>query len=153
MPDGLDALQARRSRRATAARRAGLPPSRNQPATSPVAVPIPAEDTLAGDRAGAPPAAAGPAAVPGSEETPSSATAEADRLVKTTIHFGAAEDRFLDEVSYAGKTAHPKVDASRSAVARLALRRLTEQMTPEEIVTELRRRTPTTTGTGRKRLS
>lgn len=59
-------------------------------------------------------------------------------LVKTTMHIGEAEDAFLDSVHSTARLARPKVDASRSAVVRLAISRLAQQMTTDEIVAELR---------------
>jgi hypothetical protein len=127
-------------------------PSRNRPASKPVTV---SDKSGAADEDVAEVPAEPPRRPVGdrpSKRAPASASVIIDELVKTTIHFGSEEDRFLDEVNFAGKRARPKVDASRSAVARLALRRLAEQMTSDEIVDELRRRAPTATATGRKRL-
>jgi hypothetical protein len=114
-------------------RRQGIPPSRTGARTDLVAVPptTPAERPMA---------------------PPKSAPVEFDELVKTTIHLGKADDALLNLVSFTGKQSTPKVDASRSAVVRLALRRLAEAMTPEEIVGELRRKAPKTGAPGRPRL-
>lgn len=73
-------------------------------------------------------------------------------LVRSTIHFGAAQDRFLNTVAHAGRMNRPKTDASRSAVTRLAVERLEREMTPEQIVAELASRAAGTTRPGRKRL-
>jgi len=50
-----------------------------------------------------------------------------------------------------GLTARPKVDISRSAVVRLALRRLMDEMSPTEVKTLLTRQEVRSTGPGRKR--
>lgn len=84
---------------------------------------------------------------------PKSATVEVDPLVKTTIHLGRTDDALLNWVSFTGKQATPKVDVSRSAVVRLALRHLAEAMTPEQIVAEVSRTTPAPGAAGRPRLS
>lgn len=124
------------------ARRQGIPPSRTGARTDLVAFP----PAATAERLVTPPTA--------SAAAPRSATVEVDELVKTTIHLGRADDALLNLVSFTGKQSTPKVDASRSAVARLALRRLAEAMTPEEIVEELRRKAPRETGlAGRPRLS
>lgn len=145
MPDGLDALDTQREQRAAAAtRRSGLPRSRNQPASNLVPVPIRSDKQPAADQ---------PKAVASTPERgPAPAQVVASPLVKTTVHLGASEDYFLDEVSFAGRRARPKVDASRSAVVRLALRRLSEQMTATDILEDLRCQALPTATPGRKRL-
>lgn len=50
-----------------------------------------------------------------------------------------------------GLTSRPKVDVSRSAVVRLALRRLMDEMSPSEVKTLLERQTVHRAGPGRKR--
>lgn len=145
MPDGLDILDAKRERRATT-RRAGVPPSQNQPATA--AVPVRSGELSSAD---VEPAQSAPSSTPAPSST--SETVDVEQLVKTTIHLNAADDRFLDEVSFVGRRAQPKVDASRSAVTRLALRRLAAHMTPDEIVDDLRRGISNSSGAGRKRLA
>lgn len=125
------------------ARRQGIPPSRTGARTDIVVFPPAAVD----ERPAAPPNA--PTAV---EAAPQSATVEVNDLVKTTIHLGKANDDLLNLVSFTGKQSTPKVDASRSAVVRLAIRHLAEAMTPEEIVEELRRTAPADK-IGRPRLS
>lgn len=118
------------------ARRRGIPPSRTGARTDLVAFPSAA------------------AAAPKAPAAPAAARGQIDELVKTTIHLSKADDALLNLVSFTGKQSTPKVDASRSAVARLALRHLAEAMTPEEIVEELRRKAPPQAGSvGRPRLS
>lgn len=71
--------------------------------------------------------------------------------VKLTFYVDEDMDRYLEEVRIHGLTDRPKVDISRSAVVRLALRRLREEMTAEQVKTLLAAQ-PTDTGrTGRKR--
>lgn len=128
-------------------KRTGIPPSR-----------VGAPSVLAVPRAVNPPAAAtrNPpttaesvvAAAPASS-APTIPTGRPEPLVKTTVHLAEAEDEFLNLVSYTGKQARPRVDASRSAIVRLAISQLAESKTPPEIVAELRRRSPA--GPGRPR--
>ena len=58
---------------------------------------------------------------------------------------------FLEEARIAGLVSRPKLDISKSAVVRLALRRLQEDMTIEEIRELLRSQPTDPTKTGRKR--
>ncbi len=126
------------------ARRQGIPPSRTGARTDLVVFP----PGVADER---PPASSKPPAA--AKAAPKSTTVEVNELVKTTIHLGKVTDDLLNLVSFTGKQATPKVDASRSAVVRLALRHLASAMTPEEIVEELRRTAPETDKAGRPRLS
>lgn len=80
------------------------------------------------------------------------APAAIEALVRATIHFGGSQDRFLNTVAHAGRMNRPKVDASRSAVTRLAIERLEQEMTAEQIISELASRASATTRPGRKRL-
>ncbi len=121
------------------ARRQGIPPSRTGARTDLVAL-TPKTD--------APVTPSGPASQSVSRETP----AEVNGLVKTTIHLGKTDDTLLNLVSYTGKQSTPKVDASRSAVVRLALRHLAQAMTPEQIVEELRLKSSPMNSVGRPRL-
>ncbi len=72
-------------------------------------------------------------------------------LTKVSIYLDEASDTFLETVCTAARFAKPRVDATRSAVVRLALKRLAQQMHPAELVTELQRKAATHTGPGRKR--
>lgn len=121
------------------ARRQGIPPSRTGARTDLVALPPKA------DASATPPT---PAPQPVSRET----TAEINDLVKTTIHLGKTDDTLLNLISYTGKQSTPKVDASRSAVVRLALRHLAKAMTPEQIIEELRPKSSSINSVGRPRL-
>lgn len=58
---------------------------------------------------------------------------------------------FLEEARIAGLVSRPKLDISKSAVVRLALRRLQQDMTIEEIRDLLRSQPTDPTKTGRKR--
>lgn len=87
------------------------------------------------------------AASPGRTPTPTAVQPP----VKLTFYVDEELDRYLENVRIQGLTARPKVDISRSAVVRLALRRLQDEMTPEQVKTLLAAQ-PTETGrTGRKR--
>jgi Arc/MetJ-type ribon-helix-helix transcriptional regulator len=58
---------------------------------------------------------------------------------------------FLEEARIAGLVSRPKLDISKSAVVRLALRRLQQDMTIEEIRELLRSQPTDPTKMGRKR--
>ena len=62
-----------------------------------------------------------------------------------------ATDAYLETVRAAARTARPRVDATRSAVVRVALNRLAEQIGPADVVAELQRNAAGHTGPGRKR--
>lgn len=154
MPDGLDRLE---SRRATKSR--SIPPPRNKPRTTPVPVkaaddPGPGSDAAATDvvkdRETKPKSS--PGAGPKRRQQPArDAPPAVERLSKHTIHLGPAEDDFLEDVFLAGRRhSGGRVDANRSAVVRLALRRLAAEQTPSQIVEEIRAGT-TKQGTGRPR--
>ncbi|GAA5036935.1 hypothetical protein GCM10023258_39930 [Terrabacter aeriphilus] len=68
---------------------------------------------------------------------PSQTPATAAPLIRSTVHLNPAEDRYLERISFAGKSASPKVDISRSAVVRLAITKLEEAMSDDEIVAAL----------------
>lgn len=174
MPDGLDALE---NRRPSTNRR--IPPSRHKPRTTPVPVkaaeevaadtPPAAEAKPAKARESAGPAA--PAETPGTP-SPSKTNSKAvtppkkasspsakdaseapvvERLAKHTIHLGSVEDEFLEDVFIAGRRSKAgRVDANRSAVVRLALRRLADEQTPAQIVDTIRKGT-SKPATGRPR--
>lgn len=122
------------------ARRQGIPPSRTGARTDLVALP-PKDDAPV-----TPPA-------PASQPVSRAAATVVNDLMKTTIHLGKTDDTLLNLINYTGKQSTPKVDASRSAVVRLALRHLTQAMTPEQIVEELRLKSSQTNSVGRPRLS
>lgn len=55
----------------------------------------------------------------------------------STIYFDEETDDFLEEVSIAGRRTKPRID-SRSAIARFAMRRLMNEMSPEEVIAAIR---------------
>lgn len=141
------------------------------PADSPVAEPevqaiptsTPAVDTTAvaqpnESSPAAEPAAATPSAsIQGADEavaTPAQQTnvVTAESMAKKTVFIGAGEEALLRQVVVAGMM-HPggKVDSNQSATIRLALRRLQAEMTPEQIVEEIRRGLTKTGESGRPR--
>lgn len=71
--------------------------------------------------------------------------------VKLTLYLDQDIDRYLEDVRIQGLTSRPKVDVSRSAVVRLALRRLRAEMTPEQVKTLLAGQPTDGSRTGRKR--
>lgn len=81
-----------------------------------------------------------------------SETSSEGALSPSTVSLDRRTEEVLEAVRTAGRFSQPKVDANRSATIRLAVARLAEQLTPEEIANELRRRAPQSQGTGRKRL-
>ncbi|WP_205874389.1 hypothetical protein [Mycobacterium camsae] len=72
-------------------------------------------------------------------------------LTKVSIYLDEPADAFLESVRTAARFAKPRVDATRSAVVRLALTRLAQQLHPSDLVAELQRKAATHTGPGRKR--
>lgn len=82
----------------------------------------------------------------------SESTPRAGSLSPSTVSLDRRTEEVLEAVRTAGRFADPKVDANRSATIRLAVARLAEQMTPEQIADELRRRAPVSQTIGRKRL-
>jgi hypothetical protein len=134
MADGLDSLTAMRSK-STTSRRA-IPPPRHQPRRTPVDMP----------------AAPSPAAVSEPPKAqPATPPASGTDLTKVSIYLDDTTDASLEAVRAAARATKPRVDATRSAVVRLALTRLAEQLTPAEIVAELQRSAATHSGPGRKR--
>lgn len=71
-------------------------------------------------------------------------------LKVVTVYLEQDDDDFLEAITHTGRTTQPKTAISRSAVVRLALERLHAQLSPNEIVNELRPRGDQH-GTGRKR--
>ena len=129
----------------TAASRRSVPPPRHQPRRTPVQMPEPVaappatEARPAAAVAGPPPAAA------------TTAQSAASDLTKVSIYLDEATDAYLETVRAAARTARPRVDATRSAVVRLALTRLAEELNPAQVVAELQRNAASHTGPGRKR--
>lgn len=142
MADGLDSLTAMRSKSTTSRR--SIPPPRHQPRRTPVDMPAaPSPAAAASEPPEKKPAAPAPAAA-----TPPASGAD---LTKVSIYLDDTADASLEAVRAAARATKPRVDATRSAVVRLALTRLAEQLTPAEIVAELQRSAATHSGPGRKR--
>lgn len=151
MPDGLDAMTAMRAK-STASRRA-LPPPRHQPRTTPVPMPDlptaqPAKQPELAPVQPTPSATKKPAATPATVIATTSSTSD---LAKVSIYLDEPTDTYLETVRAAARTARPRVDATRSAVVRLALTRLADQLNSDQVVAELQRNAAAHTGPGRKR--
>lgn len=155
MADGLESLTAMRTK--TTSRRS-LPPPRHQPRQTPVAMPPSATERLADPPPAIPAAPTGPASerprqpapvtvAPARPQTPPPNT----DLAKVSIYLDEHADAYLETVRTTARSAKPRVDATRSAVVRLALNRLAEQLRPADVVAELQRSAATHTGPGRKR--
>ncbi len=56
------------------------------------------------------------------------------RLTRATIYLDESAENLLAEVEILGRRCRPRVDVSRSAIARIALERLADQLTPEQIL-------------------
>lgn len=160
-PDGLASLSAQRKR----ARRS-MPPPRH-----PIAADSAQErqEHAAAGHASEPLTAAAPLtavpAVSGTDVKPAStgrAAAEpalpasrgpgvAGAPVKVTLYVNQDSDEFMETVRVEGLTARPKVDVSRSAVVRLALRRLMNEMSAADVKALLERQEVRSSGPGRKR--
>lgn len=72
-------------------------------------------------------------------------------LIRATVHLNAEEDRYLERIAFAGKSASPKIDISRSAVVRLAIAKLEQAMSDDAIVAALGARAGVGPGGGRPR--
>lgn len=140
MSDGLGMLEERRARRSRQ-----IPAPRNPPRSKPVAVPSLVTQPPEPEEAEPKPAQQG------SEPKPAATPAAPEPTVKMSIYLEPADDLYLEEIAHAGKTSRPRVALSRSAIVRLALERLGETTTVDEVVRELRRRGELHKGTGRKR--
>jgi Arc/MetJ-type ribon-helix-helix transcriptional regulator len=68
-----------------------------------------------------------------------------------TLYLDESLLEFLEEARIAGLVSRPRLDISKSAVVRLALRRLQQDMTIDEIRDHLRAQPTDPTKTGRKR--
>lgn len=71
--------------------------------------------------------------------------------VKVTLYVDRDLDEFMEAARVAGLIARPKVDISRSAVVRMALRRLMSEMSAAEVKTVLEKQNVRNSGPGRKR--
>ena len=155
MTNGLDDLDRQRARQRSARARS-IPPSRHpaadQPATADrhetkVVPPVP----IRADPGLSPVARPKPVPVPDAVPNPPATTPPptgGGELIRTTLHLSPAEDEFLEAVRAAGRGRRPRVDTSRSAVARYAINQLAAQMTAEQIVTALEQSAQPTTSTG-----
>ena len=123
-----------------------MPPPRRAPRPAPSAPPASPETATQ------PQAAASRTDPPAASPAPTEAATD-DDLTRSSIYIDAAGDEFLETVRAAGRRSRPKVDASRSSVVRLALSKLAEDMSAEQVIAELRTHASSTTQTvGRKRL-
>lgn len=136
-PDGLASLDAQRVR----ARRT-MPPARHPVTAAPAPAPAPI------------PVQPSPVAT---DEAPVRERPEAEAKlgpvgspIKVTLYVDPEADDYMEAVRIQGLTARPKVDISRSAVVRLAMRRLMAEMNPGEVKALLERQ-QVATGPGRKR--
>ncbi len=154
-PNGLATLAQARQR----ARRS-MPPPRHPAAAAPRTLELPdsplekptAEASHAPDTTSdaAPPAATGsPPVVDAAAQAPDDAAVEPP--VKLTFYIDQDIDRYLEHVRVHGLLSRPRIDISRSAVVRLALRRLRAEMTAEQVNTLLANQPTDPTRTGRKR--
>ncbi len=71
--------------------------------------------------------------------------------VKVTLYVDRDSDEFMEAARIEGLLARPKVDISRSAVVRLALRRLMSEMSAAEVKAVLEQQEVRSSGPGRKR--
>jgi len=141
-PNGLASLAAQRER----ARRSM--PAPRHPVT--VEDPAPASDTTANPPASGKPASPSPAPKPAQSRSAPSPP-ELGVTFKVTLYVDRDTDEFMEAARVEGLTSRPKVDVSRSAVVRLALRRLMDEMSPAEVKTLLAGQVVRSTGPGRKR--
>lgn len=146
MADGLDAMTAMRTKN-TGSRRA-LPPPRHKPRATPVTMPETPATPEPAQLQPAPPPATSP------EDTPAlvpPAASTATDLAKVSLYLDESTDTYLETVRAAARTTRPRIDATRSAVVRLALTRMAEQLNPAQVIDELQRNAAAHTGPGRKR--
>ncbi|SDT01392.1 hypothetical protein SAMN04488543_2845 [Friedmanniella luteola] len=160
MTDGLSQLAARGRRTRE------IPPPRNPARSAPVqltsvpelttqeeptAAPAPAVEAPTAEQAEAAETteAARPATRRGLKPAPEPKARAKAELKVVTVYLEQDDDDFLETITHTGRTSQPKTAVSRSAVVRLALECLHTQMSPEQIVDELRPRGDTP-GTGRK---
>lgn len=122
------------------------PRAEEHPAPSPVADSQPRAEATASPR---PDTAVRPPSKPAVRSAASDVVVEPP--VKLTLYLDQDIDRYLEDVRIQGLTSRPRVDVSRSAVVRLALRRLRAEMTPEQVKTLLAGQPTDGSRTGRKR--
>lgn len=141
-PNGLASLSAQRER----ARRSMPPPRHPIPpdAAAPAEASSPSPAELDGGFTEKPPLMPGP--------TPPAPSPEATGATfKVTLYVDRQTDEFMEATRVEGLMSRPKVDVSRSAVVRLALRRLMDEMSTAEVKALLERQAVRSTGPGRKR--
>ena len=162
VPDGLANLSAQRNR----ARRS-MPPPRHPVAgdsarESPARAQVVADAEQGGEPASAAasltsvPPVGGTGAAPAGVEAPASPPASRvpgvlGAPVKVTLYVDRDSDEFMEAVRVEGLVARPKVDVSRSAVVRLALRRLMSEMSAAQVKALLEQQEVPSCGPGRKR--
>ncbi|WP_195168527.1 hypothetical protein [Mycobacteroides abscessus] len=144
MANGLDSLTAMRESK----RR--VPPPRHQPRQTPVDMPAATPAVPTATAPASPPAPAAATAPKSLRPAVTTAPATTD-LTKVSIYLDDPTDTYLETVRGAARTARPRVDATRSAVVRLALNRLADQLDPAAVVAELQRNAAGHSGPGRKR--
>lgn len=146
---GLDDMAQARQKRARA--RSMPPPRHAAPAVAaPVTAAVPAPEspdttTTVGAPADAQASPPQPTkkkqpAAPAAPATPPSAasTTTTGRTVgPSTIYFDEPTDDWLEEVCITGRRTKPRID-SRSAIARYAVRKLMNEMTPQQVIEAIR---------------
>ena len=74
-----------------------------------------------------------------------------DALSKVSIYLDGDADAYLERVRIHARGGQPRVDATRSAIVRLALNRLAKQSSVDQVVEDLRGSSAIRTVPGRKR--
>jgi hypothetical protein len=74
-----------------------------------------------------------------------------NELSKVSIYLDRRTDSYLESVRTQARAETPRVDTTRSAVVSLALNRLARELSPAEVVEELRSSAATDNRPGRKR--
>lgn len=144
---GLDDMAQARQKRARA--RSMPPPRHTAPSVSaaPATEPAPEQPDTAANAPAAvqvstptkekKPAAPAPAPAPSTASVATAASAAGRTVGPSTIYFDEPTDDWLEEVSIAGRRTKPRID-SRSAIARYAVRKLMNEMTPEQVIEAIR---------------
>lgn len=144
-PNGLASLTAQRER----ARRSMPPPRHPVTVMDPLAPSMTPQEDIPGNPE---PLAAQPTStIKVKPHRPVMSPAGSGATFKVTLYVDRETDEFMEAARIEGLTSRPKVDISRSAVVRLALRRLMDEMTPAEVKTLLEGQAVSNTGPGRKR--
>lgn len=141
-PDGLASMtQARTSRQ-----RRTMPPPRHPAAINPT---TPQSADSSSPQTSPTAESARPSTTTLSAQVVASTAPEPDKARPATIYLDKAPREYLDEIRISSMRA--KVDVSMSAVVRLALDRLADSMSAEQVVDYLKSRPTDPTRTGRKR--